>query len=223
MLVLFFKVCYDNFFLFFFTFTRYYTRKMTDTFVITGTRPPSSTGSRPRSGYRKVSNTAEVDETLFRSHNFTQHHDSPRNDFSLQSKTPKDKKLGSPLIWAPSSTDPKPSNYHNIKSRINHSHESQKYRFHNHKPTFVDETLFGPKLEEPSFEAPWAEKKKKPTPLHWSPPEFSTRQMTQASSVIEPYSLDGRPPSRQGRRPASTRTRPCTVESVSSAKSYWKP
>lgn len=202
---------------------RYYTRKMTDTFVITGTRPPSSTGSRPRSGYRKVSNTAEVDETLFRSHNFTQHHDSPRNDFSLQPKAPKDKKRGPPLIWAPSSTDPKPSNYHNIKSRINHSHESQKYRFHNHKPTFVDETLFGPKLEEPSFEAPWAEKKKKPTPLHWSPPEFSTRQMTQASSVIEPYSLDGRPPSRQGRRPASTRNRPCTVESVSSAKSYWKP
>lgn len=204
-------------------FCRYYTKKMADTFVITGTRPPSSTGSRPRSGYRKVSNAAEVDETLFRSHNYTQLHDNQGSGFSFQTKTPKEKKRGPPLLWAPSSNEPKPSNYHNVKSHLSHSHESQKYRFHNHKPTFVDETLFGPKLEEPSFEAPWAEKKKKATPVLWSPPEFASRQMTQANSVNEPFSLDGRPPSRQGRRPASTRTRPCTVESVSSAKSYWKP
>ncbi|XP_061178269.1 RBPJ-interacting and tubulin-associated protein 1-like [Saccostrea echinata] len=205
---------------------RYYTRKMADTFVITGTRPPSSSGSRPRSGYRKVSNTAEVDETLFRSHNFTQVHDSQSSKFPFQTKTPKEKKRGPPLLWAPSPTEQKPSNYHNFKPRVNHSSESQRYRFHNHKPTFVDETLFGHKLEEPSFEAPWAEKKKKPPVLNWAPQDFSSsRQMTQANanSVNEPFSLDGRPPSRQGRRPASTRNRPCTVESVASSRSYWKP
>jgi hypothetical protein len=205
-------------------FVRYYSKKMADTFVITGTRPPSSSGSRPRSGYRKVSNTAEVDETLFRSHNFTQVHDSQNSSFPFPAKTPKEKKRGPPLLWAPTPNDEKPNNYHDVKPRINHSSESQRYRFHNHKPTFVDESLFGPKLEEPSFEAPWAEKKRRPRPVNWAPPEFSSsRQMTEANPVNEPFSLDGRPPSRQGRRPASTRNRPCTVESVASTKSYWKP
>lgn len=70
MFVLFFKVCYDNFFLFFFIFIRYYIRKMIDIFVIIGIRFLLFIGSRFRSGYRKVSNIVEVDEIFFRFYNF---------------------------------------------------------------------------------------------------------------------------------------------------------
>ena len=44
------------------------------------------------------------------------------------------------------------------------------YRRLKHTPTFVDETLFGDPLSEPSFKAPWEEKRKgKKQVLHWYP------------------------------------------------------
>jgi hypothetical protein len=103
-----------------------------------------------------------------------------------------------------------------------------KHRLTKHTPTFVDESLFGDKLPEPSFESPWAEKiKNNCTPLYWGSPQDYNRQMTQGSmrDKSEPFSLDGRPPSRQGRRPGSNRNRPLTVESITSSKaaSIWKP
>lgn len=72
-----------------------------------------------------------------------------------------------PLLWAP---EPGVSKF--SRSTKNSTNESLKsnskvdsknclwstrshFRHLKHTPTFVDESLFGPKLEEPSFEAPW--------------------------------------------------------------------
>ena len=207
---------------------------MASPLVVTGSRSSSVAGSRqgtrdrPRSGYRKIGNTSEVDETLFKSHSVARMSQSQESSPFLKSPTPKVKGSGPPLLWAPPVTNKRPEKF--LKTPTPQTpNESNKYRLRGHTPTYVDETLFGPKLEEPSFPAPWGDRKRKPKPFTWAPPqphEFSCeRQLTQArSEVSEPFSVDGRPPSRQGRRPGSKRTRPCTVESMaSSSKSQWRP
>lgn len=215
---------------------------MADAFVITGTRPPSAGGpgrvrplsGRSRSGYHKVGESSNIDETLFKSHNYTTHVQDPGFKYPWVPTPKEEKKKGPPLLWSPSPVD---MQRYEKKSQgvisLRHSTTSQssksKHRLTKHTPTFVDETLFGERLPEPSFESPWAEKVRS-TPLHWAPTnENYNRQMTQGSmrdnNKQEPYSVDGRPPSRQGRRPGSNRSRPLTVESMSSGKSttVWKP
>ncbi|KAK3087322.1 hypothetical protein FSP39_004679 [Pinctada imbricata] len=197
--------------------------------AVIGSRHSSQSRERPRSGYRKLSNASEVDETLFSSHHtrpFLRSQEAP----SPFRTTAKKKGLhGPPLLWAPPPiTDGKSDKYKSVSPSPRLQNDSQKYRLRGHTPTFVDETLFGPKLEEPSFAAPWAERKRQPRPFNWAPPQhtdYNSRQLTQpGSEQMEAFSVDGRPPSRQGRRPGSTRTRPCTVESVaSSSKSLWRP
>lgn len=207
---------------------------MTDAFVITGTRPPSA-GSRPssrqspvhKSGYHKVSDNSDVDEMLFKSFN-----SMGVKDYSgypaAWSKTPKDKKRGKPLLWAPPvgvHQEHKESSTYSLRKSHDLHDPRYKYRLSKHTPSFCDETLFGPRLEEPSFKAPWEEKKKMTgRPMLWTPMDYSRGNLDNDHVELEPYSVDGRPPSRQGRRPASTKTRPTTVESVTSTKSQvWKP
>lgn len=79
------------------------------------------------------------------------------------------------MIWVFSFIDLKFSNYYNIKFRINYFYEFQKYRFYNYKFIFVDEILFGFKLEEFLFEVFWVEKKKKFILLYWLFLEFLIR------------------------------------------------
>lgn len=213
---------------------------MADAFVITGSRPPSASGrARPlsgrsnNSGYRKVSASSNVDETLFGSHNYKTH--NPESSFKYPwVTTPKeDKKKGPPLLWSPSPGDvqryeKKSQGMISLRNSSTSQSTKSKHRLTKHTPTFVDESLFGDKLPDPSFESPWAEKiKNNCTPLYWGSPQDYNRQMTQGSmrDKSEPFSLDGRPPSRQGRRPGSNRNRPLTVESITSSKaaSVWKP
>ncbi|CAC5371186.1 unnamed protein product [Mytilus coruscus] len=196
---------------------------MTDAFVITGSRPPSASGrarplsGRTRSGYHKVGESANVDETLFKSHNYATH--STDHGFKYP--------------WVQSTKEEKRKDLHFYGHHHQNSSTSQssksKHRLTRHTPTFVDESLFGEGLPEPSFESPWAEKVNKGAPIYWAPQESYNRQMTQGSirdkNKMEPFILDGRPPSRQGPRPGSFRNRPLTVESMTSGKSnsVWKP
>ncbi|XP_076084671.1 RBPJ-interacting and tubulin-associated protein 1-like [Mytilus galloprovincialis] len=215
---------------------------MTDAFVITGSRPPSASGrarplsGRTRSGYHKVSESANVDETLFKSHNYATH--STDHGFKYpwvqNTKEEKKKNKGPPLLWSPSPVDmhryeKKSQGVISLRNSSTSQSSKSKHRLTRHTPTFVDESLFGEGLPEPSFESPWADKVTKGAPIYWAPQESYNRQMTQGSmrdkNKMEPYILDGRPPSRQGPRPGSFRNRPLTVESMTSGKSnsVWKP
>lgn len=215
---------------------------------LTGTRPPSATGSRPssrtsnrpRSGYHVVSDKSNVDELLFSSHH-------PRNDRAPSFKppwstTPRKSEIEKamkkpkmrPLLWSPGDrvTETSQSDRDAFRPRKSHTptidlERLNRYRPVKQIPSFCDETLFGPKLVEPSFDAPWADKVKKPKPFLFSPVDYA--QLTREGSAMSAkYSssgtLDGRPPSRQGRRPNSALTRPVTVESAQDIqKPTWRP
>ena len=62
----------------------------------------------------------------------------------------------------------------------------------NHAPSYVDETLFGPKPVEPSFKAPWEESDCSPGGKHliWSP------QINLQDSPRSDASVEDRPGSR---------------------------
>ncbi|CAG2194296.1 unnamed protein product [Mytilus edulis] len=178
---------------------------MTDAFVITGSRPPSASGrarplsGRTRSGYHKVSESANVDETLFKSHNYATH--STDHGFKYpwvqNTKEEKKKNKGPPLLWSPSPVDM-------------HRYEKKSQGVISLRNSSTNKVTKG-------------------APIYWAPQESYNRQMTQGSmrdkNKMEPSILDGRPPSRQGPRPGSFRNRPLTVESMTSGKSnsVWKP
>ncbi|XP_060552216.1 RBPJ-interacting and tubulin-associated protein 1-like [Ruditapes philippinarum] len=218
---------------------------------LTGTRPPSvassrpssRTSNRPNSGYHVVSEKSNVDELLFTSHH-------PRLDNVKSFKPPwsntprcntdieKSKKMPrmKPLLWTPSddrgtyTSQSDKKGYRSSNKGHNHTLDVERlnrYRPVKQKPSFCDESLFGPRLEEPSFEAPWADKTKKPKPYLFSPLDYA-RLTREGSTMSAKYSssgtLDGRPPSRQGRRPKTASTRPVTVESAEDIhKPTWRP
>ena len=210
---------------------------------LTGTRPPSVASSRPgsshrpRSGYHTVANSSSVDELLFSSHHPTRN--SEEMSFkapwdSVKERTNKsDKTRAKPLLWAPSERAAFSSRSQILKSSnrnsLTHDFEKhQKYKPLKHTPTYVDESLFGPKLEEPSFRAPWAEKVKRPKPFLFSPIDYTKLVRESTTDKKVRYSsagtMDGRPPSRQGRRPVTATTRPVTVESTYDIeRPTWKP
>lgn len=209
---------------------------------LTGTRPPSvaslrpPSAHRPRSGYHTVADKSSVDELLFSSH-----HPQYKEDITFKPPwdTPKDrstlseKPRGKPLLWTPDEKTSFSGRIHILKSsNRNVSHHDlekhQKYKPLKHTPSYIDETLFGPRLEEPSFRAPWAENVKRPKPLLFSPIDYSklVRENTTGKKVrySSAGTMDGRPPSRQGRRPVTATTRPVTVESMCDIdRPIWKP
>ena len=220
-----------------------------DNLELTGTRPPSvqsnrpssRSSNRPRSGYHKVSESSDVDELLFTSHHPRQEEvvnfKPPWSTQTARNRSEKDRQRSKPkmrpLFWAPDerNTVTSQSDRTNIlKSSNRGNHDSDrlsKYRPRKYTPSFCDETLFGPRLQEPSFEAPWAEKVKKPKPFLFSPIDYA-KLTREGSTLSAKYSsvgtLDGRPPSRQGRRPVTATSRPVTVESFQDVdKPNWKP
>ena len=215
-----------------------------DKLELTGTRPPSVAsnrppsshgGGRPRSGYHTLSDKSSVDELLFSSHHprsseevtFNPPWDSPKETNKLE------KPRNKPNLWSPSERNSLSAKSHVLKSSnrnvlIHDYDKHHKYKHLKHTPTFVDESLFGPKLEEPSFRAPWAEKVKKPRPYLFSPVDYTKLVRENTTNSNNRYSsagtLDGRPPSRMGRRPVTATTRPVTVESTYDVeKPTWKP
>ncbi|KAK7091977.1 RBPJ-interacting and tubulin-associated protein 1-like [Littorina saxatilis] len=150
-------------------------------------------------GYYTRKPGSSVDETLFRSSHtsplnapvmFKPPWESKPKGKDGLTKT----KHNRPLLWAPSTTHnhfiADNNNNKNNNNRVRTSKKSCKdddddsprsfgtihgipmrhqYRPLKHTPTFVDETLFGDPLSEPSFKAPWEEKKKVKQLYNWYP------------------------------------------------------
>ncbi|RUS91649.1 hypothetical protein EGW08_000622 [Elysia chlorotica] len=148
---------------------------------------PVSAG-RKHNGYHSRAQPSFVDESLFGSQHHTRLDEEfmsfkapweypkpppPRNTFAAppKSKLPvKPKPKGRPLLWCPS---PDAAVHVRTKTTKNLAHSDgaksnqgalwntrNNFRHLKHTPTFVDESLFGPRLQEPTFEAPWNERKK---------------------------------------------------------------
>lgn len=201
--------------------------------VLTGTRPPSVTDFRPRTapsvrgryGYHTVGIKSNVDETLFKSHNPGRM--SEEIDFkppwSYKKKTPEEqlmKPKGRPLMWAPQpsvSLDGNiVSNHCGNKTKNTNSNSTQsKHKLWRHTPTFVDESLFGPRLEEPSFDAPWGMKKTKARPYFWVPdPSLYDDLENTESAKKTRYRVRTRPKTAQGTRSGN---------GLGNSRPIWKP
>ena len=160
--------------------------------------------------------------------------EKPRNTFAEPSRPikPKKEKKSPPLFWSPTpgtALFPRDSNKSNNKTRNSvssqarcstmwNSRDQSSFRHLKHTPTFVDESLFGAKLQEPSFEAPWNERKKGEKkalkPYLWDPsggPEISGHNGLEIS-------LSGRNP-RSGVRPATA----IGIRNKGVAVPVWKP
>ena len=203
-------------------------------------RPPSAQRSdRPKSGYKTINNKSSVDELLFSSHHNSNREDKPATFKSPWVITPKSKneKLFKkskmrPLLWVPEDRKTGTSQSdrrcnHAVSRSHNHAGDLNRFRPVKQIPSFCDEGLFGPRLDEPSFEAPWAEKTKRKQPFLFSPVDYAklTREGTTLSAKYSSSgTMDGRPPSRQGRRPVTASTRPVTVEGTQDLeRTHWKP
>ncbi|XP_005108240.1 RBPJ-interacting and tubulin-associated protein 1 [Aplysia californica] len=170
-------------------------------FTVVGSRPPSALSSSRSSsalgkhyGYHTMARKSAVDESLFGSYHHTKLSEEinfkapweepkpppPKNTFGVTKtvKVPQKKKMGPPLLWCPT---PGTQTYTRESKKGNSSLDCSgymwstrdQYRHLKHTPTYVDESLFGNGLEEPSFEAPWNERKKgekkKQRPYLWDP------------------------------------------------------
>lgn len=160
---------------------------MADDFLVKGNRPPSVASTRQFTalkkdfGYTTKMPHSSVDETLFHSH-----HPSAINSPEIfpnvwKRKQTEDKKTQEkrdrPLLWCPVSRDKGAGDINNSKipksGTINGIPMKHQFRALKHTPTFVDETLFGDPLIEPSFKAPWEAKEKPPRqPYFWYPDVF---------------------------------------------------
>ncbi|XP_078585871.1 RBPJ-interacting and tubulin-associated protein 1-like [Branchiostoma floridae x Branchiostoma japonicum] len=145
--------------------------------TVTGQSRVSERGSSGKKTYKVTSNSSYVDEMLFGSPSDRRR--SNENSFS----TPKSK--APPLLWSPPvygskgdtgdrSSRPPSGRLSGTASRSGSRISSMprtknKYRLVKHTPSFVDEGLFGSKLAEPEFTAPWEQKDRRGTPLLWSP------------------------------------------------------
>ncbi|XP_078665805.1 RBPJ-interacting and tubulin-associated protein 1-like [Branchiostoma floridae x Branchiostoma belcheri] len=185
--------------------------------TVTGQSRVSERGSSGKKTYKTTSNSSYVDEMLFGSPSDRRR--SNENSFS----TPKSK--APPLLWSPpvygsksdavagsrSSRPPSGrlsgSSSRSESRRGNMPRTKNKYRLVKHTPTFVDEQLFGSRLSEPEFAAPWEEKDRRDTPLMWSPgtptvdkigpaPTSGRRANSRPSSALRE-----RPGSRAGEQP----------------------
>lgn len=162
---------------------------------------PSSAQSK-RHGYVTRASDSNVDESLFGSYHQTKLNEAmnfkapwdepkpkpPRNTFGpdpTENKTKKENKKGPILNWSPSftvaSTYKRPERKSNLNnSSVNssgylwNSRDQSSFHHLRHTPTYVDESLFGDRLQDATFVAPWNERKKgekkKQKPYLWDPP-----------------------------------------------------
>ncbi|PIK40858.1 putative RBPJ-interacting and tubulin-associated protein 1-like [Apostichopus japonicus] len=114
--------------------------------------------SRRNYKYKLIGETSAVDETLFGSHRDREIKDKNRVNSPLKPSEIGDR-TSSPKV-------------RESLSGVNHSRRELRDSKRGN-PSYVDESLFGKKLELPNFEPPWAEKKDpkfKGPVLSWSPP-----------------------------------------------------
>ena len=165
--------------------------------------------------YKRIAGGSNIDETLFSSHRDQQLSRPGSAKRSTHRNATGDHPAHPPRTNSSMSTTPP------IKSAlsVNATKRPQSrsgYRV-KYAKSYVDETLFGPKLEAPSFEAPWEDKedKKKGAPLFWSPPVPGSLACTPAPDEgFRPGSAASRPSS------AASRKRPPTP--TNSTKPPWK-
>lgn len=204
--------------------------------TLTGTRPPSAcSSSRPtsgrssRKGYVKVANTSMADELLFSS--------SALNLEDATFEAPWVKKdRRQILLWSPapsSSRTTKSTPVGDMKTEFSPGDKPARgltstkktpkikdtmlktrhpYRLIKNTPTFVDECLFGPRLEEPAFTAPWNVKMKTADCQSPGTPIRAPRGVVGGNGITK---LDLRYRPRSAMRPTSA--------SETGAKPVWKP
>ncbi|XP_077990045.1 RBPJ-interacting and tubulin-associated protein 1-like [Glandiceps talaboti] len=180
---------------------------------ITGTRPMSATGSK-RDPYHKVSKNSFVDESLFGKPLDEANFDPPWEDDVKKPKV----KVVKPLLWTPpaygshSARATTPTSNSRRRPMTPSQIYSNRYRLKKHTPTYVDETLFGPKLQEANFDPPWAKKEKHRKPQLWSPPVCGSRieLSSRPNSAMSVTSLrvPSRPSSARSTRSTSTTSKP---------------
>ena len=202
-----------------------------------GTRPPSVTGSRASSalgnhhGYHTISNSSNVDETLFKSHTPSKLDESidfkppwaykKREFWDVAKNELKTDKRGRPLFWSP---EPHVSLDGSVTSPFVRKKTSgsgqladSKHARSKHCPSFVDETLFGPRLEEPGFDPPWGKKEKRPRPHIFVPVDLYLNQTIEPEGSLKRdrkiYKTRSRPSSGRGSRPGS----------AAGGRPIWKP
>ncbi|XP_067911226.1 RBPJ-interacting and tubulin-associated protein 1-like isoform X2 [Heterodontus francisci] len=140
--------------------------------AVTGVQP-SRVSHKGYSHYRVRAKTSYVDETLFG------HSDGLQSSVAeFEPPWGSTSQTGSrqPLLWSPSSQMrpstngeigpvPTPAKCGGMPVKKN------KYRLKSCMPSYCDESLFGPKQEDPGWEAPWTAKedKIKTRPLLWTP------------------------------------------------------
>ncbi|XP_029427666.1 RBPJ-interacting and tubulin-associated protein 1 [Rhinatrema bivittatum] len=121
--------------------------------------------NKSRASYRAQSSTSFVDETLFRSSSKDTHVSNFESPWTEKISHP------TPVLWGPQTPKSVKSATVSKKPSPMSTARKNKYRLKSHFPSYCDETLFGPKVEESSWEAPWAKKedKAKLRPLLWIP------------------------------------------------------
>ena len=156
--------------------------------------------------YRKVASSGNVDETLFT---------SKRYEYLQSLNSSSNARPTSAADWFThdesnqSPSDNRTVNTPPIKSPLIKVGGAPRTRSRAYKPipTYVDETLFGPKLKDSKFPAPWEkpEDEKKGPMLTWSPPVRGSLSCTPRSTPpSRPSSSAGsRPGSAKGTRPGS--------------------
>ncbi|XP_053558141.1 RBPJ-interacting and tubulin-associated protein 1 isoform X2 [Bombina bombina] len=119
---------------------------------------------KSRSAYRFKAANSYVDETLFGSSG-----GKPDPIIKWNTATPRQK----PLLWSPATNT---ETNGNISSRTSSTpggtpRKKIQYRVKSRSPSYCDETLFGQKIEDCGWEAPWIKKEDlvRPRPLLWSP------------------------------------------------------
>lgn len=167
-------------------------------------RPQSGSGNRHNYRYKVIGKSASVDETLFGSH---------RDVHKVTGKKLKESGNSQNVLNLDQS---KRTVSPHIKTSLHSTPQSRKdFRVSNKsRPSYVDETLFGKKLDMPDFEPPWAEKKDprfQDPPLSWSPPVAGSLCDTPRSRTASAQGqrsssrLSQRSSSSVGSRPGSAR------------------
>uniref|UniRef100_H2YE04 RBPJ-interacting and tubulin-associated protein 1 n=1 Tax=Ciona savignyi TaxID=51511 RepID=H2YE04_CIOSA len=119
--------------------------------------------------YRTKASSSGADETLFGiPTRYAQQVETKRSNADQQWDPPwitSPTKTGAPLLWTPfqykqfdGSVGPVDENNQTQKPRTPRSARtpnSNKYRLKKHTPTYVDETLFGTRLKDPSVKVSW--------------------------------------------------------------------
>lgn len=174
----------------------------------------SNTPPKKTYKYRRVGGGSSVDETLFASHR-----DNLQQRQATNQRTGRESATNRSLFKEhrpPSRTNSSMATSPPIKSALavnspERPNSRSKYRIRSSK-SYVDESLFGPPLESPTFDPPWADKEeKKGQPLFWCPPVAGSLSCT-------PMPAESRSGSAVG-RPQSAKKRPVTP---SGSKAPWK-